>query len=548
MAIELSDLSKLPVADVQANLAETVQRLSEDNPSLDLKRGVVHDLVALPHATLVTAQQLTIDRYLSARSILDVQADPTLADDGVFDRILSNWGVTREAGAAARGQVTIVLASPASVTIGSGAVFTGAGRTYRADAAYTAKEEAGQINSSDDRLLVELPDGHWAFTVNVTATVNGTAGLVRKDTLVVPSALPTDYVTSYATSDFVDGVDAETNAALLERLQQGISAKGPSNRVNMNAALRSVVAFNRVVRTSIVGYGDAAMLRDKHNTFGIASGGRADWYVRTQERVETRTVTKTATLVQLTGEGGLWQVEMGRDDAPGFYEVDSIRRQGETPDFQSFTITQDVRGINYGTDVFRPDLQTTVEAAYSRYQTAVIRFLDTRSPTTTAAAGDKADYAVAVRVMPLIADIQDYFNRRDVRAYGSDVLIKAPVPCYVGVRFTVVKNHTQADPDLVAIREAVAAAVNAIDFVGRIYAGQIQDVIHAYLPQGASARDVDIYGRLRTPAGDVRFFRDGDVMAISRLPGAMADETTVQFYCDPSDVVIAVSTEIPTQA
>lgn len=548
MAIELTDLSTLPAADVQDRLAETVQRLSEDNPTMDLKRGVLHDLIAVPHAALATAQQLTIDRYLAARSLLDVQADPTLADDGVFDRILSNWGVTREAGEAARGEVTIVLASPASVTIGSGAAFTAGDRTYRSDAAYTAKQEAGQINSPDDRLLVELSDGRWAFTVNVTATDAGTAGLVRKDTLVVPSALPTDYVTSYATSDFVDGVDAESNAAVLDRLQQGISAKGPSNRVNMNAALRAVPDFARVVRTSIVGFGDAAMLRDKHNAFGIASGGRADWYVRTQERVETRTLTKTATLVSLAAEGGVWQVEFARDDAPGFYDVASVRRQGETPDYAPFTVTQDYRGIDFGDDGFRPDLQDPTEAAYSRYQTAVIQFVDTRTTTAGATIGATAAYDVAVRIVPLIDQIQDHFNQRDVRPYGSDVLVKAPVPCYVAVRFTVVKSHTQADPDLSALADAVAAAVNGIDFVGRVYAGQLQDVIHGYLPQGASARDVDIYGRLRTPSGEVRYYRGNDVMAIGRLPGLMADETTVQFYCDPDDVVIAVSTEIPSQA
>ena len=548
MPVAVTDLSALPAADVQSNLDETVQRLSEANPQLDLKRGVVHDLVALPNALLATARQSTLARYLSARSPIDVAADPTLADTEVLDRILSNWGVTREAGAAARGEVTVVLGSPASVTIGSGSVFTANGVVYRSDAAYTAKQEPGQINSADDRLLIELSDGNWAFTVNVTAATNGAAGLARKDSLVVPSALPTDYVTSYATSDFTAGVDAENNAAVLERLLQGVSAKGPSNRVNMNAAIRAVPEFNRVVRTSIVGFGDAAMLRDKHNTFGVASGGRVDWYVRTQERVETRTLVKTATLVGLTAEGTSWQIAFGRDEAPGFYEIASVRRRGETPEYAAFSVTREDRGVDFANDVFRPDIQTPVEAVYSRYQTVVIRFTDTRTPTAGLLAGATAQYDVAVRVMPTIADVQDHFNARDVRPYGSDLLIKAPVPCYVAVAFTVVKSNVQAVPDLTALRNAVAAAVNAIDFTGRIYAGQIQDVIHGYLPQGASARDVDLYGRVRMPDGEMRFSRDRDAMVVSRVPGRMVDDTTVQFFCDPADVTIAVSTEIPTQA
>jgi hypothetical protein len=90
--------------------------------------------------------------------------------------------------------------------------------------------------------------------------------------MFVPVAVPTAFVTAFAANDFAGGRLTESNAELVDRLQEGIAAKALSNRVNMSAALRAEDAFSRVVATSIVGYGDAELVRAFHTVLPVALG------------------------------------------------------------------------------------------------------------------------------------------------------------------------------------------------------------------------------------------------------------------------------------
>ncbi len=548
MPIEIASLDALPVEDVQQNLAEAAQRVQEAFPDIDVRRGVFHDLVLMPEAALSTQRQVNFQRYQSAQSLLDITADPSLADDGVVEKVLSNYRLTRGEGSSARGTVTIVLSTAISVTIASGAVFEADGKQYTADAAYTAKAEAELLNSAADRLLTQLDDGNWAFTIDVTAAETGTAYLLKKDALLVPAAFPQSYVTSYATNDFVDGLDAENNTELVERLQQGIAARAPSNRVNMQAMLRAEAQFARVIRSSIVGAGDEEMLRDQHTIFPTSLGGRADWYIRTDQRAIQLTLRKEATLLSKATAGATWQVEIGRDEAPGFYEVTSVRPTDANGLSGTFEVVSDVRGTDLTGDGFVPDIATVAEGAFTRFQTAIIRFLDTLTDVTAITVGDAKDFDVTVRVQPLIAELQDFVSDFDVRSYGADVLVKAPVPCFMTVAFAVDKTRKQTDPDVTAIQAAVAAEVNNTDFNGRLYASQLLDVIQGFLPDGMSAGAVDMFGRLRWPSGATHYVRSSEVLVIESENGEMVSPRTVQFFLDAADVTIDVRTEIPVPA
>lgn len=554
MGIEITDLNSLPAAAVATSLAETVQRMQEANPTLDLRRGVLHDLVAYFHALLdAQVRSGAIDRYLSARSLLDIQNDPTLADPEFVDAVLSNYNVARGAGASARGRVTVVLDSPASVTIGSGAVFAAAGRTYAADSAFTAKPEAGQINDPTDRLLTELSDGNWAFAVDVTAQAVGTDSLLKKGTLVVPAALPGGYVTSYAADDFTGGLDPQTNDELLALLREGIAAKAPASRTSLSAMLRQQPAFARVVADSVVGFGDADMLRDRHTIWPGSLGGKADWYVRTTERAVRTTLTVSAALAAKNADGtGTWQLSLGRDDAPGFYEVVSVVPAGGGGGTAgSLPLSADVRGLDLSPVVdggFVPDVAAVAEGAYTRFQTAVVRFTDTVTDHADLAVGAAADYDVTVVGFPQVADVQDFVSGVAVRAAAADVLVKAPVPCFVTLYFRIAKAARHAGPDLTAVRDAVARAVNLTPFSGRLYAAHLQDVVGGLLAEGVSVGSIDMLGRIRDPRGTVRYLRSDEVLAVDEIDGTMVSPKTVQFLLDSEDIHVDVSTEIPSPA
>lgn len=527
--------------DVAAALAEVEERVQEDNPHVDVRRGVFHDLVLHYHAILATRLQANVRDYLDARSLKQINADPALADPDVVDDVLSNFRVTRKEGAAATGEVAVVRDNNLTATLALGTRFTANGLGYATAAVYTAKAEASQIDGETDRLITQLRDGNYVFSVPVVAEETGAAYAVPRDTLMVPDIAPAGYLTSYAATDFTGGLDTETNQELLDRFQQGVAAKTLSNRVNMAAMLREIEAFSRLVAMSIVGYGDPEMLRDRHWIFPVSGGGRVDWYVRSAERFERVVLAKEATLVEKTADlKGVWRFAVTRDDAPGFYEVASIRLPTAEEVAGGYEVTQDVRSTDLTGDGFRPDVASDAEGEYTAFQTAAITFEDTDTDTLDLEPGDKQTYAVELKAVPLIADIQETVSSRDVRHYGADCLVKAPVPCFVQLSFTVYKEQGQDDPDADAIAEALCTLVNTTGFTGALYASAVHDVVHGLLESGMTVGAIDMFGRLRYPGGSAVYVRDPDVLRVPDEPELGVSRRTVQFFMEPEDVAVAV--------
>ena len=549
MPIEISDLRELDPALVQQELSDAITRLQELHPELDLKRGVFHDTVAYYHAVLSASSRTNLNRYLSARSLQQISADPTLADEGVVDGILSNWRLERKIGNVAQGNVTVVLSDNVSVTISNGAEWSANGKTFITTSVISAKPEEALVSSNTDRLMVQLSDGNWAFTIPVEAVEAGPDSKLKKDTLILPSSQPTNFITAYAAEDFLDGEATETNDELLNRLQEGFAAKTISNRVNMRAMLREIEAFSRIQAMSIVGYGDAEMLRDQHSILPLSFGGRVDWYIRSQDRPQRKSLTKTATLVEKTSDNrGVWQFNIFKEDAPGFYEVRNIRLTGAENVVDGFDIVSDNRFVDLTDDGFLPDIESITEGAYSAFQASVVRFKDSATITTDLSVGDQASYEVEAVGFPLIREVQDTVSSRDVRSHGADALIKAPVPCFCQVNFTIYKQSSEPDPDQEGIKTAIMEVVNQTGFIGRLYASHLHDVIHAFLANSTSIGSIDLFGRIRRPDASTKYLRSYEVLQVPDEPELMVTPKTVQFILEPEDIGISIETSIPQPA
>jgi len=546
VAIPVSDLNTLDPALVTQNLAQAAAWAQELNPGLTLKRGPVNDLVTYVHAVLASALQTDLGRYLSAGSLLAVTADPTLADPTVLAALLSNYRVTRNAGVAATGPAVLVVSGAATVTIAAGALFTAGGQTYAATQVYTAKTEAAQLNTASDVLLIPLAGGGYAFTITVVAQTAGAAGNLRKNTVLLPQAPPGGFLSAYAASDFTGGLDAETNTALVNRLLEGVAATAPSNRLNMAAMLRAIPNFAGFTALSIVGYGDPEMLRDQHSILPLSLGGRVDWYVRTALTAVQVGLTVTATLTGVDTDGyALWQFSLGKDVAPGFYEVRDILPAGSNPTLllNGLPVVADTRALDLTGSGLVPDVVNLVEGAYSRYQAAVITFKDTRAPATQSV-GTTASYTLAVVLQPGLDAVQDYLTGRAVRSYGCDVLVRAPVPCFVAVTLTINQQAGGDAPDTIGMAAALAGVINTAPFAGRLFAADLLAAAAPYL-NGGRASSLELLGRLRYPDGTQRYLRASDVLAVPDDPGRCVSARTVQFFCDPANVALTVLETIP---
>ena len=545
MALNVGSFDELTEANVAQARELIAQLVQEDNPAVDLKRGVLYDLLFHYSGVLASVNQTNIDRYTRSSSLLAISADPTLADGDIVDRVLSNWGITRASGDYATGTVTIIVSELATATVPNGAIFEAEGQTFRTQFSYVARTTSSTVQASTDRVLTPLGDGNYSFTVDVVATALGTASMIKKDTLIIPQTQIVNFVKAFATNDFINGLDEETTTQLIARQSEGIAAEAASNRVNMSAMLRKQDGFEGILQSSIIGYGDSEMLRDQHSILPISYGGRADWYVRTQELPQSLGLTKTATLIEKTSDlRGIWQFNLTRDDAPGYYDVRAISLPSDTSFTGSFEITQEIRGTDLtaiGGELL-PDIDNIAESSYSRFQTGVVQFKDTETNTSSLSVGATQEYSVSVRTMPLLADIQSFVASRSHRNYAGDILTKAPVPCFLSLAFTLNGAAGATLPDPYTIKTALASYVNNIGFCGRLHASDLSDIIHNYLSSKVSVGAIDMFAQIRRPDGTIKPLRSSEVLVIPNEPENMTTARTVGFILDPADINISAQT------
>jgi uncharacterized phage protein gp47/JayE len=541
----MTELAELPEADVLAAREELLQLLGEAYPGADFRGGVLSDIVLELNAALATHSRAQVGVAMRSASLLEINADPELAEDTLVDRVLSNYRVERQEGANAEGDVVIVLDTLTTASVGSNTRFAGNGQEFRTTTAYTAKVSAAAVLAETDRLLTPLGDGTFGFTVPVTAVAIGVASMLKRGTTLSASVPFQHYVKSYAAADFVGGFDAETNEDLVAKLTAGMAVHAWSNRATVDSMIRQQDEFARILQTSLIGYGDEEMTRDQRSIFPISTGGRTDLFVRTQELPRSLSLTKTATLMSTTAAGGVWQLTIDRDDAPAMYDVTWIARAEDGPTAQGYEVTTDVRGSSMPTidetDEYLPDVTSGLEATYSSYQTVVIQILDTDTPTGSLEVGvSQQDYSLVVRAMPLVTELQEYLTLRSVRPPQCDVLVRAPVPCFLGLTLDLVKRSTTPTPDTEGVKQALTRAVNQLGFPGQLLASQLSDAIYTVLDDGVTVGRIDMHGRLRLPDGDFVRLRSFDTLVIPNRPELFTSGRTTAFLLDPADIHISI--------
>ncbi len=534
-------LSELDPTTVMARADVLAEMIQEENPTIDAKRGVLRAVLAKYGAALGTIGTTEVERYNRARSLAEIAADPELAPDDLVDSVLSLYRVERRPGQLSRGTVTILLSRAINVTIRLGAVFTANGQEFVTEQVFTSQPTSATAAAESDRVLTQLDENLWGFDIDVVAVVPGVAGRLSKDTVLVPSAPPAAFVKSYAAADFVGGVATETNAEMVARLNRGIASRGLSNRVSMDALLTDQPLFADIVGTSIIGFGDAEQLRN-HTIWPGALGGGIDWYVRSQDRPTYKLIEGTAILVEKTSDNrGLWQFALAKTDAPGFYDVVKILPVDNDQTDSGYEIVTETRGYDLSDEDFAPDVQTAVEAAFSPLQTSVFVFKDTDVNTQELALGATADYAVTVRMMPLLRDIHDFVVGRRTRHAAADVLVKAPIPCFLQLSFELQLKDESFVPDIEAIKNDLAETVNRFGFTGRLPAAVLAAVIQSHLEGAAAAGAIDMFGLILRPDLTIKYLRSSEVLIVPDEPAKMVTARTVAFILDPADVAISQS-------
>ncbi len=543
MALAVTKISDLNPSDVTRIHAELTQFLRERYPEVDLARGVIHDLVVYFGAILEARIQTELQRYMAARSLAAIESNPAHSFPELVDDILSNYLISRRSGALAAGSITIVFSNTSSTVIAPSVTFSGNGVGFQVIAPYTAIPPGAQPLSPTEIVMQSRGDGTYKVTIPARAVSAGTSGNVSRGTRLVPDAPTSNFVLAYAETDFSGGADTETNAELVHRLQEGIAAKTWSNRTNIIALIKSRPDYAGTIAYSIVGHGQAEMRRDQHGILPISAGGKVDVYARTSLLPVDVVVAATATLIAKTADGGIWQFSIDADTHPGFYEVTGIFPSTGSSSGTGFEVVEDIRGYDLSAASYVPDIAAAAESAYSRYQTAVIRFLDTETPVDQTALGTTSTYQVVLTGMPLIASLQNFLGSPSVINPGGDVLVRAAIPCWLSINLEIQQAVGEPEPDTDAIKNALAEAVNTRGFPGQLHASTLADVVHGYLTQRQAVKQFDMRGRIRCPSGNLRYIHSTTRLVIPDVPEEMVSGRTTTFILDPRNIGITVATE-----
>lgn len=542
MSVLVQSLEELdPV--VTAAAQQTLQQLLRERyPDLEQTRGPSHDLIAFLSGGISGGIHRTeISRLTDSASLLQITQNPELADDEVVDQVLSNFRVTRLTGESAQGNITMVVTGSTSVVVPDGAAYTANGLRFVAINSIVALPPGSLVLTPlTQRVLSPRTDGSYEFDIPVVADTAGTDGNLRRGTLCTPDVRPDRFVTAFAASDFTGGTETESNEDLLSRLEAGMTVPVTGGESHMVALIRSQPEFRATRHYSVVGFGDPEMVRDQHTIFPGSHGGRVDLYARPAALPEERSLRVTATLLRKIGNTGEWQAVLGRDDAPGFYYVSQVRRPQDPGDSAGFLITEDTRGVDLGGQTWAPDVVNATEAIYSRYQTAVLRFIDTETNHTDLAVGDTAEYVLGVVTMSLLAELQTFLEDPAIRHRGADILVRGAVPCELTVAFDLVKPPSMTAPDLAPLQQLTAERVNGLNFPGELYSSQIVDAIADHLTAEMAVSDVAMYGRIRPPGLSPAVLHGTDRLRIPESPSIGVTPRTVAFFLRPEDVSIRI--------
>lgn len=540
MANDITFSAISPTAIEQAE-AYLTQVLEEAYPSSDLSEGrVVRQMVLNTMAILTAANQEQIDVLLNSFSPVVIAQNPTLADDDMVDAVYGNYRVERYDGNKAYGTLSIIINDLTTTAIPAETIFTSNQLNYVVSQAYVGVTSQDAVLSTGERLILQRPDGTYYFTVPVTAESVGEFYRVKRGTRFTAVPTPSSTIDIVASADFEGGLAEETNAELTERVAEGVAPQAVSGRVQNVAWLSAAV--ENLMAISQVGFGDPEMLRDRHNIFEWSQGGKSDMYVRTVDAPEEVKLSSECTYL---GDNE-WQFTVFRDDAPGFYLVTAVVPAGTTNFAGSLVMTSEIRGYDLTAETdWTHAIQNAQEGVYTRYQTAIVKFTDPATASTTAV-GTKVNYDVYVSRIPDISTLHAKTVDRDERAPAGDYLIKAAVPAYTAVSIIVYQRANTAAPDVEAIQNAVASQINSLGFnTGRVNLSVVLSAAHRQLELGGTAiltpagMAATIYPPDTVPYSPI-FLNDPNELVIPDLPERGVTQRTTIFYLAPQSVAVSV--------
>jgi hypothetical protein len=532
--VNLNDDSFSP-DDILAAETLIIQYISSRFPSVDTTPGTtLYDLVVRPAAIVYLTNRAQLKALAATNSILGVQKNPSLANDDVLDSILSNFLIKRNSGTNVSGNLRINVSRSSAYTIQEGTQFTAPnGLIYVATKAVNATPNPStsidiQLYSSDST------NTQWYFIVPVTARGSGSEYIIvgqPQFTMAVP--IP-NLISIFAFGGFSSAVNPETNAQLIARIPEALSAKNLVSRSSLNSVLKS--QFPEVTSVGVAGFGDAGLLRGADNIFGIKTGGVADVWVKTSPYPITKSFSITCSKISTSASGDVFQFVVPNTTFAGNYFISSVNDIDQPANVAgSYQILSQTRSVKSGSQHV---ISSNDQGAYSPYQITTVRFAvppaGSGAPVYTSSI---QAFNVGIMGCPLISEIQDYVSDPSIRPAGMDYLVRAAIPCFVS--FSPITIYGQSSTDVNSV------VVGIHDYVNGLTAGQplsVDAVVNTIRDVPGVTRvelPITISGRIMCPDGTHIDIFSNDMLEIPTKALKQVSPDTVAFFVSPDNIPVA---------
>lgn len=519
--------------------------------TVDTEYGVLNSLVLQPNALLNEVLLENIDIWNKSTNLATLSSSNVdSVDSDLLERLAANFKITKNDGEYAKGLIRVNIDSGIPLSIPGGyAFYTNDGFRYITEVGYTVSTIIDATSVRSIRRLQKASDNTYWFTVPVVAENTGMAYNIEKGTEIIPSSTIPQFISAEVYDTFYGGTDEDTNATVLNKVEENIVLPVLNGKANMVAALNT--AGLGVISSAVIGINQKEMTRDTHAVFPVSYGGKADWYVRSAYTPISETLTTTATCVAKTPTKNIWRIFIGKEAAAGLLFAENFANLDDTTIALSIYDVDDyayeTRGFDttpYATETV-PDIETASEACFSAYQTATYHVIsDIQTPDNTAL-NTKINVSYTATRMPNITDIQLWALDDNRAMISGDILVKAPHMCRTTITFTLKSFDTITEELVSNIKQGLISLINTYAFAKTLPKSLIVEKIHHITNNTCYVENLNILGSLRaikdteSKVSDITL-TGTDTIAIPNLDEySQLSMNTTCFYTDANNILIS---------
>ena len=488
----IGDIDEAEALDVRSRIEKYAQA---GWPDLDMRPGSVFgDFILTPLAYMVAGAEVAMDRFRSDLTPENV-ANGIIYDCDFVAKFLENFAVTARDNVESTGIVRLVFNTDQDYFIDRSVLFSLNNYVFRVYAANAGGVTIKRVGydpqpGSNDVKLIDRGDG--TFSADIPVKGNMAGGVVDAgDTALVSKDIP-ELMSAKALINFLEGTPPTSIPLLAARSRSTIHASGNSTA---GGILRYIdQEFPGMLCSSVVVSGDAEMLRDSNNPFGI-SDGRVDILIKSPGYAfeETQFIR-----LPYDANADRYIAKMILAGQP--YKIVSLK------DTNGTVVASSMYDIySRSTDGLKADMAA---AAYSDLEELFIVLnvpLDSNGAPVLAVQYDVngdayVDLEVVYKSDPMVSVVRTAMYGRDNRPLGADVLVKGFVPIIFN-RFLIKYSRTPGTSvKLETAKSEILSYIQSTGYPDIVSEAKVNDGV--FLAGAHDVTELDVVGEVQWSIAD----------------------------------------------